>query len=753
MSIATQIQRLDTAKQEIKTSIEGKGVAVPDSATLSDYPLYIDQIESGGGGVTGAENLVNPQFNEWGLLKGDVIFKDSVTYLPSSDFQNYASTDKVTSIQGGEGLTDIEFYRWPRFSSDYSCNLQKVSFKNASKIKFTGSFYYARNANNKEQPLEWDFPNIEDVNFEELGQWADLRTFPFDKIKRFTGMNIGSYAWIGDSIHFDSIEEIYGYYFSGEFFTYTDLKDVYFGENLRLIEGYNLFSGYRDEEHKLTLHFKGVTPPQTNNKSWISDFNSINRIYVPCGSAEAYKQEWPYYGDKIVEEVCYKAKVTVEDSRVGEQVSYIPLNGSSVLTNEEVSVFSSEKVTFELTEAVDEIASGCFNDYVLIDELEVKFDSCITIADDAFEGFASDYTIYAPLFCISGYEGKPFYDHIQKSVEGDFVAYVMTNAGEIKTFTDTQGTEVTQDMLTNALKVVIGTQARSVQDYVSRNADRNMDYLEFYEGVEEIKHEAFDRKNEIKNDIVIPSTLKTMGFWSFLNCKGITSMTFLTTTPPGGSSPYEPITDSIPFTIYVPDASIEQYRSAEFWSNYSDRYVPLSEKGSVPTNCGMVINTADGKDIYVLGMTNGTFKFPDKTPDNFEAKEVTILGKNIVSDDPYYFLAYNDGLRYYAEKVMLPNFVGDETEDKGMIFDKTKCVELGSETNTIPHNLLIYFTGMETLVIRASNPPTYVGGYSVSLPGSVQSIYVPDGSVDTYKSTYPWSNLADKYKPLSEYNG
>ena len=52
MSIATNIQRLMTAKSDIKTAIEGKGVVVPSSATLDTYSTYISNIDtsSGGGG-------------------------------------------------------------------------------------------------------------------------------------------------------------------------------------------------------------------------------------------------------------------------------------------------------------------------------------------------------------------------------------------------------------------------------------------------------------------------------------------------------------------------------------------------------------------------------------------------------------------------------------------------------------------------------------------------------------------------------
>lgn len=48
MSIASEITRLQTAKADIKTAIEAKGVTVPSNATLDTYDDYVAQISGGG---------------------------------------------------------------------------------------------------------------------------------------------------------------------------------------------------------------------------------------------------------------------------------------------------------------------------------------------------------------------------------------------------------------------------------------------------------------------------------------------------------------------------------------------------------------------------------------------------------------------------------------------------------------------------------------------------------------------------------
>lgn len=49
MSIATEITRLQTAKADLKTAIEGKGVTVPSATKIDGYADLVDAIQTGGG--------------------------------------------------------------------------------------------------------------------------------------------------------------------------------------------------------------------------------------------------------------------------------------------------------------------------------------------------------------------------------------------------------------------------------------------------------------------------------------------------------------------------------------------------------------------------------------------------------------------------------------------------------------------------------------------------------------------------------
>lgn len=91
MSIATEISRLQGAKADIKTAIEGKGVSVPSSALLDSYPDYIDAIQQGGGGA---------------VEENDVIFIDyDGTILYSYSASEFANLTELPANPTHEGLT------------------------------------------------------------------------------------------------------------------------------------------------------------------------------------------------------------------------------------------------------------------------------------------------------------------------------------------------------------------------------------------------------------------------------------------------------------------------------------------------------------------------------------------------------------------------------------------------------------------------------------------------------------------------
>ena len=90
MSIASEIIRLQTAKANIKSAIEDKGVDVPASATLDTYDEYISGITTGGGSSEAEKGLID------GSLSGGYEIPSGATSVRAYAFYGFISLSAVT---------------------------------------------------------------------------------------------------------------------------------------------------------------------------------------------------------------------------------------------------------------------------------------------------------------------------------------------------------------------------------------------------------------------------------------------------------------------------------------------------------------------------------------------------------------------------------------------------------------------------------------------------------------------------------
>ena len=77
--------------------------------------------------------------------------------------------------------------------------------------------------------------------------------------------------------------------------------------------------------------------------------------------------------------------------------------------------------------------------------------------------------------------------------------------------------------------------------------------------------------------ITIPNSVTSIGERAFYQCSGITSVTMSSIVPPSLSSGVFDSTHSN-LQIYVPDESVDAYKTAINWKSYADKIKPLSQK-------------------------------------------------------------------------------------------------------------------------------------------------------------------------------
>ena len=114
MAISDELTRIQTAKADIKASIEAKGVTVPSDALIDTYSDYVDEIQTGGGGGQAEQDLIDlieRDITSINIPSGTTTIGDYAFYY-CTGLTNVTIPDSVTSIGnnafvGCSGLTSI----------------------------------------------------------------------------------------------------------------------------------------------------------------------------------------------------------------------------------------------------------------------------------------------------------------------------------------------------------------------------------------------------------------------------------------------------------------------------------------------------------------------------------------------------------------------------------------------------------------------------------------------------------------------
>ena len=178
-----------------------------------------------------------------------------------------------------------------------------------------------------------------------------------------------------------------------------------------------------------------------------------------------------------------------------------------------------------------------------------------------------------------GWSDSPLYSHHEFITEVVFPAGV-TNIGE-GVFWDCTGlTEVTIPAgvtsvdnyafsgCRNLVSVSVPESVRSIGVYAFQNCN-NLTAINIPEGVTSILNYAFENCNSLAS-ITIPAGVTSICSHAFWGCSGLTSIICNAVTPPAVEDEWTlyDVNRSIP--VYVPTAAIEDYKSAQYWSEFTN---------------------------------------------------------------------------------------------------------------------------------------------------------------------------------------
>ncbi len=136
----------------------------------------------------------------------------------------------------------------------------------------------------------------------------------------------------------------------------------------------------------------------------------------------------------------------------------------------------------------------------------------------------------------------------------------------------------------NLKRVVIGNELKEIPTELCKDCN-SLSRLNLGNNVQSIGAGAFANCDKLTG-IVIPESVTEIGESAFANCYQLDTIYCKPTTPPMGADNMFYIYNESSF-IYVPEASVEDYRSAPYWSDYDTRIVsnkdveePVGSSGS-----------------------------------------------------------------------------------------------------------------------------------------------------------------------------
>jgi len=517
-----------------------------------------------------------------------------------------------------------------------------------------------------------------------------------------------------------------------------------------------------------SITVEATTPPDLgSNQSQFSDTNNCP-IYVPCESVEAYKSSWSNYSSRIR---CTEQYRTTSGTPYCEgydkyvdiysQVSYD--GGSTWETTATattlVEAYSSDcgYVPLQRTISGTPYCDG-YDKYVDVYS-QVSYDNGTTWITTAttltlVEAYSEDCG-FVPMRRTT--TGTPYCDGYDKYV--DIYSQVSYDSGATWVTTATTPTllemcsqdcecpvtqmklyaaysdNTTSSAACNSSTSLSQSEVRApghnysamTSAYIGDNCVTSIGSSAFTQctsltsctigsGVTAIYNGAFQRCTSLTG-IEVPSGVTTISSYAFEGCSNLTGITINAVTPPtlDNANAFNN-TNNCP--IYVPCESKQAYKTASYhWTSLSSRI-----EGIPPclTPLSFVARYSDSTEYTVDCETSRTVTSATTAPSGYQQSAMTeaIVGDCVTSIGDWSFLGCSS---------------------------MTACT-IGSGTTSIGKYAFYNCSSLVGVTINRTSPPS-LGNYAFNGTGSCP-IYVPSGSVSSYKSASGWSNYSSRIQAI-----
>lgn len=548
MSISSEITRLTQAKTDIKTAIENKGVTVPSSAKLDDYPDYIDDIEQGS-----TPNLQSKSVS--------ITENGTTTVEPDPGYDGLSEVGVSVNVQGGGGggaseEDDVRFIDYDgtllySYSASDFLSLTEMP-ENPTHEGLTSQGWNWTLADAKTQVTEMGTCDIGQMYITDDGKTRIYIELPFGRLSPCLGVAVNGKIeidWGDDS----EASVLSGTSLSSSYSIQHDYAtDGNYIITLTPLSGKFSFIGTGGGTKLLSKTTTGSVSYEDNVYA-----NCIKKIYV--GESVTSFSNYSFCNCRSLESITIpKAVTTIGDYAFRTCTSIKSITIPNGITYIEDYAFQT-----------------CYSLCCISIPLNITiiysyaFQYCYSLSRFCFPCRLSEIGQYTFQYCYL-LESVKLPSRIKILNPYAFgTCYALKNIS-LPSALITIGNNAFQNC--NCLgSVAIPNTVKTIGNYAFSNC-YSLSQISISEGISNIGTETF-YSNRSLSSITIPANVTSIWKDAFYNCNGAKEYHFLSTTPPSLSN--NNVFYGIPSDclIYVPLESVDAYKTANIWSNLADKIV------------------------------------------------------------------------------------------------------------------------------------------------------------------------------------